>query len=374
MPRFKLVLYAITVVMHGPAALAFAEAAARLGLPRPLWWALALVAVSLGLVVGRYDLLRFDRPISRLRRVLLEEPYFVHWSAMLLGLVGFVFGSPVAFATEATLGEVALAAYGVSAFVGLYGVVVRRRWVRVRHVDVALPHLPEAFEGYRIAHLSDLHLGAHCPAERARRWVRTVNEAEVDLVALTGDFVTSGVRFHETIADVLGELRAKDGVFAVMGNHDYYGDGEPLMSLLRAQGVSLLRNESTRIERGDEHIVVTGVEDRYTRRDDIDKALVGLAPGMPIVALAHDPRHFDPLADGGAGLVLSGHTHWGQLAIPFAVLSLNLARLSYRYHAGRYARGDATLLISPGLGTTGPPLRLGAPPEITIIHLRAARE
>jgi predicted MPP superfamily phosphohydrolase len=158
----------------------------------------------------------------------------------------------------------------------------------------------------------------------------------------------------------------------VLGNHDYFGEGEPLISLLRGGGVTVLRNEHRTIARGDDRLVVAGVDDTYTRRADIARALEGSEAGLPVVALAHDPQLFEALARRGVALVLSGHTHWGQLALPFAAERVNLSGLSYRYHAGLYSSGASTLYVHPGLGTTGPPVRLGAPPEITVLRLRRA--
>ena len=200
-----------------------------------------------------------------------------------------------------------------------------------------------------------------------------MNRLGVDLVALTGDYVTSGVAFHADIAAVLTDFAAKDGTFAVMGNHDYFGNGEPLVTLLRDGGVKVLRNEHVTLERGTDRMHVAGVDDTWTRRADVARTVESCSSGTPIVALAHDPKLFPELARRGASLVLSGHTHWGQIAVPFAAARLNLSRASrYRYHAGLYSEDGSTLYVNPGLGTTGPPIRFGAPPEITIFRLRAA--
>jgi predicted MPP superfamily phosphohydrolase len=193
-------------------------------------------------------------------------------------------------------------------------------------------------------------------------------------VALTGDYVTHGDAFHEDIAAVLAAMHGRDGAVAVMGNHDYFGDGERLVTLLRGRGVRVLRNQRHEVCRGGGAITLVGVDDTWTRRADVARSLEGCASGAPIVALAHDPRLFPELARRGAALVLSGHTHWGQLALPFLATRYNLSRLSYRYHAGLYRENDAVLYVSPGLGTTGPPLRLGAPPEITLLTLRTRRD
>jgi hypothetical protein len=270
-------------------------------------------------------------------------------------------------------GTIAIVAYAVGLVFGGFGVLVRRRWVRVRTIDVEIRDLPSAFEGYRIAHLSDLHVGALCPRELTQAWAKTVGDLDVDLVALTGDYVTSGVSFHHEIADLLGSLPSRDGTIAVMGNHDYFGDGEPLVTLLRDRGVEVLRNERTTIERDGDKLELAGVDDTWSRRANIGRALAGRQSKAPLVVLAHDPQLFPELARRGASLVLSGHTHWGQVAVPFLATRLNLSSRVYRYHADVYREGDATLYVSPGLGTTGPPVRLGAPPEITVLRLGSLR-
>jgi predicted MPP superfamily phosphohydrolase len=203
-------------------------------------------------------------------------------------------------------------------------------------------------------------------------WVERANALEPDLVALTGDYVTSGVRFHEDIAVALGELRAPEGVFAVMGNHDYFGEGEPMMSMMTERGITLLRNEHVAIERSGARLCLAGVDDVYTQRIDIDAALDGRDETIPLIVLAHDPTSFGKLARRGAALVLSGHTHWGQVAVPFLARKLNYNALHMRHHAGHYQLDGAQLYVSSGLGTTGPPIRLGAPPEIAVIELAAA--
>jgi uncharacterized protein len=279
-------------------------------------------------------------------------------------------GSQLFGAWTPPLGAVALVSYGVGLSLSVWGVFFRRRLVRVRTLDVPIVGLDRAFDGYRIAQLSDLHIGGLWPRSRAEGWVRRANALEADLVALTGDYVTSGTAFHEDIAAVLSALRARDGAIAVMGNHDYFGGGEPLVSLLRAAGVAVLRNERWTLSRGAAKVTFAGVDDTWTRRADVKRTMEGRDADAPVIALAHDPKLFPELADSGAALVLSGHTHWGQIAMPFFPTRLNLSSRSYRYHAGIYTRGDATLYVHPGLGTTGPPVRLGAAPEITILRLR----
>lgn len=378
MKRFKHRLMLVTALLHLPFGVAVASAAEPVG--AVLAWLLAAVAVvsSTALLSGRFDLIAADRPVPAWRVWLVEEAYFVHWGAVAfsvpvwLGLVGVAavagWSSPVAW----TWSGLAQLAYVVGLVPSLWAVVFRRRMVRVRSLDLSLPGLPPAFDGYRIAHLSDLHVGSSCPRSRAMGWVQRVNAMDVDLVALTGDYLTSGVRFHQDVAALLVALRARDGVVAVMGNHDYYDEGEPLLSLLAEGGVVVLHNDTHRLSRDGEELAIVGVDDVYTKRADVEGAVSTLRENEFAIGLAHDPELFDRLAERGIPLVLSGHTHWGQVAVPFFSRFANLAALSNRYHAGVVHEDGATLVISPGLGTTGPPLRLGAAPEILVLRLRAA--
>jgi predicted MPP superfamily phosphohydrolase len=379
MRRFVIAVFVLTALFQVPFALAVAWVLRKNELH--IAWTIAgfLAALTLVLLPGRLARIRKDEPVSSLRAWFFEEPYFIHWCGSLGASVLFVVGAlavqighALGLVAHVDLGLVAALVYGVGLALASFGVIVRRRWVRVRTVEVTVPGLGAAFDGYRIVQLSDLHIGSNCPRSRAERWIAKANALDADLVALTGDYVTSGVAFHTTIAGVLAGLRAKDGVFAVMGNHDYFGDGEPLITLLCAGGVTMLRNERVTIRRGADAIELGGVDDTWTQRADVDQMLDGYAGDAPLVVLAHDPALFPKLAERQAALVLSGHTHWGQIGVPFLAQRYNLSRLATAYHAGLYHEGDATLYVHPGLGTTGPPVRFGTVPELTVLELRSA--
>jgi hypothetical protein len=380
MRRFWTALYIITALSQITFAIGARHVLAAIGAPGASWIAVLAAALLVALLRGRIRRGVVDRPIARWRRLLVEEPYYVHWCAALCATALFAVTLPLLGAAWIARGEppvapgaLAAGCYAAGLALAAYGVLIRRRWLRVRTLDVPIPGLGAAFDGYRIAHLSDLHIGSLCPRARADAWVDRANALGADLCALTGDYVTSGVAFHEDIAAALTRLRARDGAIAVMGNHDYFGDGEPLISLLRAGGLKVLRNEHTVIARGADRLTVAGVDDVWTRRADVDRALAGRDRAIPAVVLAHDPALFPKLAARGAALVLSGHTHWGQLAVPF-LARYNLSALigHFRFNAETYRKDGATLYVHPGMGTTGPPVRLGAPPEITVLRLRCA--
>lgn len=373
------VILAITVATHATFALAATALMRLLDVPRP---ALAGIALSVVLLVGfllRLTKLFPDRPRSAWVLHLVEEPYFAHWCAALgsaAPIALYALGKAVVFAVLGRAFEppttFALAVYGGGLLLALWGVFVRRRWVLLRKIELEMPGLPPEFDGYRVAQLSDLHIGGLTPRKWGEAWARLSNDAAPDLVVVTGDLVSSGVEFHGDIAAVIGALRAEDGVFVTMGNHDYFGDGEPLIGLLRAQGATVLRNEGTTVKRGDASLFVAGIDDTWTRRADVGRALSGRLPGAFTLVLAHDPSLFLDAVREGANLVLSGHTHGGQVALPFFPRLLSLARLTHRFYLGLYREGNAALYVHPGLGTTGPPIRIGVAPEVAILTLRAA--
>lgn len=381
MRRFFLGLWTFTAVAHVVVLGAIADGLGRLGAPGAPWIALAITALLVAVFRRRLSLARDDRPISRARRA-FELAYFAHWcgsiAALLLAIAGATLFAVLQLAARlasrpfaAPWDRLCLGAYGIGLALGVYGVGIRARRARVRTLEIQVRGLDRAFDGYRIVHLSDLHVGALFEG-LAPSWIARTNALAPDLVALTGDYVTSGVRFHERIADVLAGLRAKDAVIATLGNHDYFGGGEPLATLVRERGVVLLRNERRTIARGSASIEVAGVDDTWTRRADLDRALRGFDGARPLVGLTHDPSMFPDFARRGAALVLAGHTHWGQIGVPFAAERANFATRVFRFSAGLYRDGEAVLYVSPGLGTTGPPIRLGSPPEITLLVLRAA--
>jgi predicted MPP superfamily phosphohydrolase len=377
--RFLRILLTITVVMHVPVALAVAELARRLGAASPWLLGVAWAAAGAGLFVGRARAGMAERRRHEALVRLIDVPYFIHWCAAvwtLLPAVAMTVVLPLIDVARGVPAHLPMGAYMWTYLSGLvvcaYGVLVRRRWFRVVERELVVPGLDPRLDGFRIAQLSDLHVGVLTPKSWALRWSHAANRRAPDLTVLTGDLVTSGTAFYADIAEAVGALRAPMGVFASMGNHDYFGDGEPLVKMLGQQGVRVLRNEGQTIERDGARLWLAAIDDTWTRRDDIDAALRGRPEGVPAVLLAHDPSRFDAAADAGADVVLSGHTHGGQIAVPFLYRRLSLASIAHRYNVGFYRRGRSTLYVHPGLGTTGPPIRLGVPPEVTILVLRAA--
>ncbi len=376
--RFMRVLLLITAGIHVPVALGVGEMLRRVGAPYP--WLLGALWGALGfaLFLGRARAGMHD---TRGRHPLLvravDIPYFVHWCAAVWTLIPAVvvtLGAPVVDLVRGVPVALPLGAYMWTYLAGLvvcgYGVLVRRRWFRVVEREVRLEGLPRAFDGLRIAHLSDLHVGTLTPKAWGMRWAAAANAREPDIAVVTGDLVTSGTEFAEDVAEVIGALRARDGVYTSLGNHDYFGAEHEIIKAVAARS-RVLRNEGLVIERGGAKLWLAAIDDTWTRRDDLRAAMAGRPQGAPTVLLAHDPSRFDAAAEAGANLVLSGHTHGGQIAFPFLSRVLSLASLAHPYNVGFYRRGRSTLYVHPGLGTTGPPMRLGAAPEVTILVLRS---
>jgi predicted MPP superfamily phosphohydrolase len=372
------VLIGGTIAMHVPFVLAAVDVGKRIHLPVP--WLLSIVLASLLSLFfvswaknGMYDVRK-----SPSRVWLVDVPYFVHWCACLLALAPSILGSIlIPIITTFTRGHPTLPldffmwTYAIAFVVSAYGVLVRRRWFHVDEIDIPVAGLNPAFDGYRIAHLSDLHIGTLTPRAWGMRWTKAANGRAPDLAVVTGDLVTSGTVFHQDIADVIGSLKAKDGVFVSMGNHDYFGDGDPLVTLLNSTGARVLRNEGRVLERGGAQLYLAAIDDTWTRRDDIDRALAEKPSGIPTILLAHDPAAFPDATERNVEVTLSGHTHGGQLAIPFFARWLSLSHIAHRFHLGLYTKNRSTLYVHPGLGTTGPPIRIGVAPAVAILRLRA---
>ena len=380
MSRFRKILLAATALVHVPFLVAAADAARRLGATPLASWCTgaALAALGLALFMGRADHLAEDWHRPWWQTWLVDLPYFFHWCAcvfclvpsvlycVLEPIVDLVRGAPVGPSPAFFFWT-----YASGLLVSTYGCTVRRWFFVRRRIDIPVRGLDPRFDGYTIAQLSDLHIGAFHPLWWGQRWARAANAAAADAVVVTGDMVTSGVAFHEDIAELVGGLRGKDGVYVIMGNHDYFGEGEPLVSLLRARNVRVLRNEGVVLERDGARLFLAGIDDAWTKRADLDAALEHRPDGVPTVLLAHDPERFEEAASRDVQVVLSGHTHGGQVALPFLGRFVNASKLAHEFHIGRYEKGDSTLYVSGGLGTTGPPVRLGVAPSFALIRLRA---
>jgi len=245
--------------------------------------------------------------------------------------------------------------------------------VRVKRLEVHLPRLGGDLDGLTIVQLSDLHVGPTIGRQQIEDIVRRSNALSPDVVAITGDLVDGSVAELWGAVSPLGGLVAKLGVFFVTGNHEYYSGAAEWVEALPGLGVRVLRNERVELSRGASVLELGGVDDRSAARsgtpghgEDLEKALAGWDRRRPLVLLAHQPRTVLDAARLGVDLQLSGHTHGGQIW-PFGAL----VRLQQRFLAGLGRHRGTLIYVSRGTGYWGPPMRLGAPSEITELVLRA---
>jgi uncharacterized protein len=243
----------------------------------------------------------------------------------------------------------------------------------VNRVRVELPQWPTTLDGFRIVQISDVHIGPILGHRFADWIVRRINALDPDLVAITGDLVDGRASRLRAEVEPLADLRARHGVYFVTGNHDHYSRADEWCAVADELGMRVLRNRWERIESDGASFVVAGVDDHRGdlmggSREDLDAALAGIVPGLPVVLLAHDPTTFRAASRRGIALQISGHTHGGQIW-PFVYL----VRLVVPFVAGVYRRGGAHLWVSRGTGFWGPPMRLGAPAEITELTLSASQ-
>ncbi len=252
-----------------------------------------------------------------------------------------------------------------------YGAVEAGEYYAVEQREILVPAWPKELDGLRIAQLTDIHVGIFLSEQRLREVVQIVNRLEPALVVLTGDFVSSSHLFVEPCVRALAGLRAKFGVYASIGNHDVFTDSVPLLADgFRLNNIRLLYNEREVIPINGSHLNLVGID--FVRQDGrgYESVMKGIAIEPPTILLSHQPNVFPMAAAQGIDLVLSGHTHGGQVKFELLGNSLSPARLISRYIAGHYQIGPSRLYVSRGVGTTGPPVRINAPPEITILTLR----
>jgi predicted MPP superfamily phosphohydrolase len=240
----------------------------------------------------------------------------------------------------------------------------------VKHVSMALPDEHKGLAGLRIGQLSDFHRGPFVAENYIRRGAETLMEFAPDLIALTGDFVMRA-RHAESCACALSALEAPMGVYAVLGNHDYWsGDVAHVVSALEEQGIQVLVNDAVLVEHQSQPLMVAGVDDAWVGEPDIAKALAGRPAGVPVVLLSHAPDFAVTAAEHNVLLQLSGHSHGGQVQLPGPGPVL-LPPFSRKYPCGlAYVPDSGTYVYTNvGLGSVFPPLRLNCPPEITVLTL-----
>ena len=250
----------------------------------------------------------------------------------------------------------------------------------IRTIVISIPRLPPAFDGFAIAHLTDFHYHPIYTARPIIKGIREANKLNPDAVVLTGDFVTRPLfRFRrraidniqaqaEPCAELLSHLRAKHGTYAVLGNHDQSSRPALITASLEKYGIRVLRNQAVSLERNGRRIWFAGVDDALAGADDLPRTISGIPAKDTTILLAHEPDIADAVAEYAGNLQLSGHSHGGQIRLPWLGPPY-LPELARRYPRGLREVGDLSLYTNCGLGTIGLPIRLNSPPELTLVRL-----
>jgi predicted MPP superfamily phosphohydrolase len=253
-------------------------------------------------------------------------------------------------------------------------------------VDVPIRGLPAPLQGFTIAQLSDFHVGPYVKAEDVHRAVEMANKLCPDLIVLTGDYVSESAQHSAACAGELAALKAEHGVHAILGNHDFWTDADAVAASLRQAGLDVLRNEHRRLKVGGadpslrlrsgqatgsgHSLWLAGIEDVWSGKPDLEAALDGVPQKATTVLLVHEPDFADQITRHNVSLQLSGHSHGGQVRLPFVGAPI-LPYLARRYPYGLRRVGEMWLYTNRGIGLIAPPVRFLCRPEITLLRLQA---
>lgn len=248
----------------------------------------------------------------------------------------------------------------------------------VMKTDIPITNLPLSHNNLKIIHISDIHAGCFYSNKPVRHAVNIINSLNPDIIVITGDFVTLEPNELDLIENDFIRLKTKYGIFACLGNHDHWMTTEKhyeLINRIKNMGIHLLINENIKLNINENILQIAGTDNRGMKSDysDFDKSLSGLDKSLPIILLTHDPKNWDDKIRRKlkADLTLCGHTHGGQIVLDVLGEQITPTRLFCKQWAGLYQDKYQYLYINRGFGTTGPPLRVGVPPEITLITLKS---
>ena len=240
----------------------------------------------------------------------------------------------------------------------------------VERQPIILNKLPASLDGLNIVHLSDFHHSPFTGSEQIERAIEMANRLEPDIIALTGDYISHDRAYAAGCAEMVGRLRARYGVYAVLGNHDHWTDAALITDLFRAEGIRVLVNEGLRFEQRGASFWLAGVDDTMVGLEDLPLALAGSRESEMKLLLAHNPIILRRAARAGVDLVLSGHTHGGQVA--WRSEKSVSGRPRRRLLKGLGRSGNTQIYVTRGLGTVVLPIRYGCPPEVSLLELQTS--
>jgi uncharacterized protein len=255
----------------------------------------------------------------------------------------------------------------------LYGIYIEPNWFEVKEVSLQLPHLSPAFNGYRIVQITDLHVDRYFKLANLQVIAHKINDQHPDLVVLTGDYVSKG-NVEEAVGEIADNFRqilAPDGILAVLGNHDYWTDAAAVTRNITKYQIKLLKNQTFMIHRGQAELAIAGLDDAWVGQPDLAAILKELGQRSGAILLAHEPDIADETAATHQfDLQLSGHSHGGQIRLPYTDWVLPF--LGKKYPLGQYQVQDMIQYTNRGIGMGGIPMRFNCRPEITsfVLHSR----
>jgi predicted MPP superfamily phosphohydrolase len=264
-------------------------------------------------------------------------------------------------------------AYGLGAIGAYkYSIHVEPEWLSVKKVKIPMKIIGDSLDGFQFVQLSDMHFYPYTDIELIQSTVQATKDLKPDLILLTGDYVLDIAEVIFDLIPTLSQLNATYGVFAILGNHDYWTNAEIVRQGLQDAGIPVLINEGLQIGVGRESLYLAGMEDGWDGHPDIDKAFSDWGEGMPSIMMLHEPDFWDRYKDDPRlNLQISGHTHGGQVRIPFYGAPI-LPEFGRKYDHGLYTFKDRFLYVNRGIGVVPPPVRLNCRPEIT--HFTLIRE
>lgn len=255
----------------------------------------------------------------------------------------------------------------------IWSFVIEPASLVVRSYPLTIPNWPASLNGFKVALIADLHLGStYVDVKKVGKVVDETNKEEPDLTILLGDYISTGRLFApikpSDMIPELSRLKAKHGVYAILGNHDWWYNGAEIRDVLEAAHISVLENSCTGIMVNGQRLWIAGLADLWTRQPAITQTLRGVTPGDPILLLSHNPDVFPSVPDR-INLTLAGHTHGGQVALPFYGAIIVPSVYGRRYGRGHVEEKGRHLFVSTGIGTTALPVRFFTPPEISVLIL-----
>jgi predicted MPP superfamily phosphohydrolase len=244
-----------------------------------------------------------------------------------------------------------------------------------RHQTLNIDRWPVALSDLKIAVLSDIHAGGRfIDEQKLHAIVERTNQLQPDLILILGDYISGGRNHHEMDPEVFApafkEFRAPLGVYSVLGNHDWWFNGQRVRSALEANGIKVLENNAERIETRGTSFWLVGLADLWTRPQRVQETIAGVPEGEPIIALTHNPDIFPQLPQR-VSLLLAGHTHGGQVRFPFIGTVVHTSDFGQQYEAGHVLENGHDLFVTTGIGTSIIPVRFCVPPEIVLLTLKS---